>query len=266
MKIRPYLTYNGECTEAIELYKEAFKTDVINLMLFSDMTNDTNYSIPEEYKNRVLQCTMRFGDDFIRLSDCGPGVTLNDQESERISLAVESDEKAVRQAFEVLAREGEIGIPLASTFYSSLAGVVFDKFGVMWNFMVIDEKKTEHKDKKAQHRWNKEVSEIEFYIDSRESKATIIWQKRNEMLLKKGAKLMKEVPLNKDGSLGFAAKMGTTLRNEHQDKIKDFTTTEDIIFKSVNEVGLFLYFGGTNSWLEMVDKNGKTIDEWTIVN
>lgn len=118
---------------------------------------------------------------------------------------------------------------------------------------------------KAQHRWNKEVSQIEFYVNSRESKATVIWQKRNEMLVKAGAKIKPEAELNKDGSVGFSAKMGQKIRSDHQDKIKNFTTTEDIVLKSVNEVGLFLYFGGTNSWLELLDATGKSIDEYTVV-
>ncbi len=75
------------------------------------------------------------GDDFIRLSDCGPGHALNDQDTEKLSIAVEADVDAVRHAFAVLAEEGNVGIPLAETFYSPCAGVVFDKFGVMWNFV-----------------------------------------------------------------------------------------------------------------------------------
>ncbi|GMA45249.1 hypothetical protein GCM10025853_27060 [Tetragenococcus halophilus subsp. halophilus DSM 20339] len=59
--------------------------------------------------------------------------------------------------------------------------------------------------------------------------------------------------------------MGTQLRDEQKDKIQNFITTEDIILKSVNEVGLFLYFGGTNSWLVLKDNNGQTIDEWSKV-
>lgn len=119
---------------------------------------------------------------------------------------------------------------------------------------------------KTQHRWRKEICQIPFFVDTRESKATIFWQKRNEMLLKAGATLMKKPPLNKDGSLGFSAKMGEKIRDDLKASIHNFTTTEDIILKSVNEVGLLLYFGGTNSWLELLDEHGKSIDEWTKVD
>ncbi len=135
MKFRPYLTFDGTCAEALELYKRAFKTDVLQTLRFSDMPPNPSFQIPETYKNRILQATLRVGDDYIRMSDCGPTTRLNDPESERLSLAVETSEEDVRHAFAVLSEQGRVGMPLAKTFYSPCAGVVFDKFGVMWNFV-----------------------------------------------------------------------------------------------------------------------------------
>ena len=136
--------------------------------------------------------------------------------------------------------------------------VILERFGGM----LVPEKK---KPMKAQHRWNKAVSEVEFFVDNFGSKATIVWQKRNEMVIKKGATMVAEAPLNKDGSVGLNQRVGEKLRDEQKDKFKNLVTTEDIILKSVNEVSLFLYFAGTNSWLVFKDANGKTIDEYTVV-
>ena len=119
---------------------------------------------------------------------------------------------------------------------------------------------------KVSHKWSKEVSVIDFYVDYNDSKAVVRWQKRNEILIKKGAVLKPDVPLLKDGTMGFADKYTLQLRSMNEDKIKDFVTTDDIILKSVNEVGHFLYFAGTNSWLILKDKNGKTINEYTTVD
>lgn len=118
---------------------------------------------------------------------------------------------------------------------------------------------------KAQHRWKKDFADISFFVNDFGSKAQIIWQKRNEMLIKKGAVLRKDYELNKDGSVGLDARMGTQLRQEQAGSIENFVTTKDILLKSVNEIGLFLYFGGTNSWLILKDKDGKTIDEYSVV-
>lgn len=135
MKIRPYITFNGNCQEAINLYKLAFRTDTLQIMRFQDLPEEICQKIPDEYLERVVQVTLKFGDDFIRMSDCGPMQELNAPESERISIAVETNAADVQFAFDVLAREGNISMPLEKTFYSTCAGVVVDKFGVIWNFV-----------------------------------------------------------------------------------------------------------------------------------
>ncbi|MCJ1973547.1 hypothetical protein [Pseudolactococcus carnosus] len=119
---------------------------------------------------------------------------------------------------------------------------------------------------KAQHRFSKILVETPFYVDHDGAKAEVYWVKRQELVIKKGASLKKEIPLNKDGSVGFSQKFALTLRQEHADVIgADFKTTADIQLKSVNEVGHLLFFAGTNSWLILKDSTGKTLDSHTIV-
>ncbi|MDR0498182.1 MAG: VOC family protein [Holophagales bacterium] len=137
MKIRPYLTYSGKCAEAVELYKRAFNTTTNDYMRFSDMPPSKDFIIPDAIKDQVMQATLKIGADFIRMSDCGPGHTLNEAESERISLSFEANSDEVKHAFAVLSEEGRVAMPLAETFYSPCAGVVFDKYGVMWSFAAI---------------------------------------------------------------------------------------------------------------------------------
>jgi len=112
-----------------------------------------------------------------------------------------------------------------------------------------------------QHRWTKEVSDIEFSFTDRGSKGTVIWQKRNELLLKSGAELARDPQLNKDGSLNYSAKVATAFRAEREEKIKDGFTTEDLILKSPNELGIFLRYGGADTWKGLVDKDGKSLSD-----
>lgn len=118
---------------------------------------------------------------------------------------------------------------------------------------------------KAAHRWRAAIAKIDFQIDYQGCRATARWIKRNEMVLAPGATMLATAPLNKDGSLGFSARFAQQLRAEHQNEFENFVTTQPITLKSVNEVGLFLYFGGTNSWLVLRDQQGKTIHDWTVV-
>ncbi|MCL2558402.1 MAG: hypothetical protein FWE09_07980 [Treponema sp.] len=118
---------------------------------------------------------------------------------------------------------------------------------------------------KEQHKWRAEVAEVEFTFSDWGSKATVFWRKRKELVVKAGARLVMEPQMNKDGSLNFSAKFAKTLRADHADKISNGVTTEDIVFPSPNELGIFLRFGGENTWLSLKDKDGKTLQEWAAV-
>lgn len=118
---------------------------------------------------------------------------------------------------------------------------------------------------KPRHKFNQALAETPFTVDYLDSRATVYWLKRNEFVIKKGATLVEHAPLTKAGVIGFAGKFGLRLRDEHQEQIKGNTLMEDITLRSVNEVGTFLYFAGTNSWLQLKDPDGKTLNELTIV-
>lgn len=120
---------------------------------------------------------------------------------------------------------------------------------------------------KAQHRFKSAIAEVPFNTDYAGTKATIYWQRRNEMCLVAGAKMLADAPLKADGGLGVDARFAKQIRAEHADAFdpKTFITTKDIVLKSVNEIGLFLYFGGTNSWLVFKGPDDRTIHDWTIV-
>jgi PhnB protein len=121
MQIRPYLIFKGECQDAIELYKKAFKTDTDEVMRFSDMpkSSQNNMQIPDNQLNWVLMATMPFGNSFIRLSDTVG--ELNDASTERISISVETKVEEVKHAFDILVKEGNVGIPLLEIFFQPMS-------------------------------------------------------------------------------------------------------------------------------------------------
>ncbi len=135
---------------------------------------------------------------------------------------------------------------------------ILNSFG----FSLIESKK---KSAKPRHKYLASLSEVPFTIDYLGSKATVYWIKRNQFVIKAGAILVDDPPLTKAGVVGFAGKFGLRLRQEQADKIKDNVLIEDVFLQSVNEIGTFLYFAGTNSWLQLKSPDGKTLNELTIV-
>lgn len=118
---------------------------------------------------------------------------------------------------------------------------------------------------KPRHKYSKDLAQTPFTVDYKGSTATVYWRKRNEFVIKSGATLVADAPLTKAGIIGFAGKFGLRLRQEHVDQIKDNSLINDVVLRSVNEVGTFLYFAGTNSWLQLKSPEGKTLDELTVV-
>lgn len=139
MQIRPYLTFKGNCQEAIELYTRAFNKEITDISRASDLPQSPDNPMPmsDSRKNYIIQATLQLGDNFIRLSDCFG--ELNDPPSERVSIIVECSQDEVKHGFSILSEEGRVGSPLQATFYSPCTGVVHDKFGVMWIFMSVAE-------------------------------------------------------------------------------------------------------------------------------
>lgn len=138
MQIRPYLSFHGECQEAIELYTKAFNIEKSEIMRFGDMPEspDNPMQIYDEQKDWILQATLPFGDNFMRLSDSP--LEINDDITDRIAVVVESSVEVVKQAFDVLQEEGMVIMPLQQTFFSPSYGILRDKFGVMWNLAAMD--------------------------------------------------------------------------------------------------------------------------------
>ena len=139
MQIRPYLTFKGECEEAIKLYEKAFKSEVSEIMRFGDMPQDPENPMPisDSQKNWILQATLPFGDNFMRMSDSFR--EINDATTERIGIVVESSVDTITNAFEVLSEEGNVTMPLQETFFSPAYGIVYDKYGVMWNLAAMQD-------------------------------------------------------------------------------------------------------------------------------
>jgi len=117
---------------------------------------------------------------------------------------------------------------------------------------------------KDQHKWKAELADVEFTFTDWGSNGTVFWRKRKELVLKAGAVLVTEPQMNKDGSLNFSAKFAKTLRADHADKISGGVTTEDIVFPSPNELGIFLRFGGENTWLSLKDGEGRTLHDRSV--
>jgi PhnB protein len=133
MPIQPYLFFNGRCDEAIEFYQKALGAEVMMLMRFKQMPDQS--MVRPETAEKVMHARLRIGDAIVLASD---GMCTGEQQKfEGFSLTLStSSAEEVDRAFNALAEGGQVRMPLDKTFFSPCFGMLTDKFGVGWIILV----------------------------------------------------------------------------------------------------------------------------------
>ncbi|MEL1135108.1 VOC family protein [Desulfitobacterium sp. THU1] len=126
----PYITFNGDCEEAVKFYQSALGGET-QILRYGDAPPNPNFPVSEEMKNRVLHAELRKDGHIIRCADNFPGAPFT--QGNAISFAVEfSSEEEIRKAFADLSQGGTVEMDLQKTFFSPLYAKFTDKFGVHW--------------------------------------------------------------------------------------------------------------------------------------
>src|SRR6185312_8434260 len=121
----PYLSFQGTCEEALNLYKDVFsgKIEIVNRYDMPAM------KAPENYKNKILHAVLTFGNNTIMACDVFPGRAVQ-TDGGNIKLSVSlKDQEETKRIFNKLADGGNITMPLDKQFFAALHGHVTDKFG-----------------------------------------------------------------------------------------------------------------------------------------
>ena len=124
--INPYLTFNGNCKEAMDFYKNALdgKLEIIPF-------KDSPMEVPEDFKSKTMHATLTFGDAVIMASDNMPGQTSKQGDSMAISIA-ENHIESAEKFFNNLSDGAAIIISFEETFWGAKFGMLIDKFGFRW--------------------------------------------------------------------------------------------------------------------------------------
>ena len=127
MKFVPTFNFNGQCREAMEIYRKAFSGKVTALLTYGEV-NDPSFTLTEEQKNWIYHCELTFGDQRIIMSD---HVDMQFDVCYTCFLTVMMDTKEqVAAAWEIMKDGSTVIYPLEATFYSSARVVFVDRFGI----------------------------------------------------------------------------------------------------------------------------------------
>ncbi|MBN2880410.1 MAG: glyoxalase/bleomycin resistance/extradiol dioxygenase family protein [Clostridia bacterium] len=130
MQVLPYFVFEGNASEAIELYEKALEGKTKYMMLYGE-SEDMAKKYPD-FKDCIFHAEMEVGDGYVYLSDLEPGAkrTLGNNVDVHINF---NFIEQLEHAYNVLKTGGTIKHPLGDTFWGARYGSVIDKFGNSWS-------------------------------------------------------------------------------------------------------------------------------------
>ena len=125
----PYLFFKGNAREAFAHYAEVFHSDP-QIMSFKDMPEDDKAQMPSLPDDAVMHAAIAVGEGWIYGSD---DLSTDAAAMAGCNVHVEfPGEAETRRVFDLLARDGEVRMPLMPMFWAPLFGTLTDRFGVRW--------------------------------------------------------------------------------------------------------------------------------------
>lgn len=127
-KINVYLTFNGNCREAMNFYQECLGGELSFQIVGESPLAE---KMPEEMKNSILHATLIRGDLLIMASDMVGEKGLRKGNAVSLMLNCES-EGEIQECYRKLSAGGEKNHPLELSFWGALFGDLTDQFGNHW--------------------------------------------------------------------------------------------------------------------------------------
>jgi len=134
MKISPYISFNGNCAEAVAFYEKAFDVKA-EIMRYSDAPPENGYEAAPGTENLVMHAQFEIDGEMIMLCDYPPVETVKIGTNIAIMAEFESVNVAT-MVFNTLKEGGEVSMELQETFWSKWFGSLTDKFGIIWNISI----------------------------------------------------------------------------------------------------------------------------------
>jgi PhnB protein len=126
LEVSPYITFKGNCREAIEFYKAALDAEV----LFTQTVGESPMSDMGPAEN-IMHCAIKIGNSTVMMSDDPRPEGTADGGNISLTIGLNDPERA-KQLFGNLANGGSVVMPIEKTYWADAFGMVVDKFGIKW--------------------------------------------------------------------------------------------------------------------------------------
>lgn len=131
--IEAYLTFDGNCAEAMRFYEKTLGAKLEVMMTNAESPDPAMCPPPgSPDANRILHASLLLGDEQrLMASDAMPGQPYEGMKGFGLAITYPTVAEA-RRVFDTLATGGQVGMPMGPTFWAEAFGMVTDRFGTPW--------------------------------------------------------------------------------------------------------------------------------------
>jgi len=130
MKLHSYISFQGNCEEALNFYKDILNAEVTTLMRFNEAPKEV-MQVPEEAKQLIMHATLEFDGNSLMMSDhMNPEFSRGNS----YSLSINATEDKATSIYNRLLDGGSVIMPLKEAFWGGKFGMLVDTYGVQWMF------------------------------------------------------------------------------------------------------------------------------------
>ena len=131
MKLYTHLNFGGNCEEAFRFYESHLGGEITAMLMASDMPPDVE--APPGFYNAVIHARMSIAGVELIGNDV-PSGQFEPIRSSYLYLEVDTAE-AAEEIYALLAEGGQVGMPIADTFFATRFAQVRDRFGTLWTIL-----------------------------------------------------------------------------------------------------------------------------------
>lgn len=125
-----YLTFPGNCAEAMHFYERTFGGKITALMRHADTPHADQ--VPPESRDKVMHAALSLpGNGMLMAGDAPAHVPFDGMKGFMLAITYDTVEEATR-IFNALAEGGTVQMPIGPTFWALAFGMLTDRYGTPW--------------------------------------------------------------------------------------------------------------------------------------
>jgi PhnB protein len=124
VNVNPYLTFNGNCREAMEFYRTVLGGE-LTVNTFGEFGGDPSVA------DKVMHAMLIGGKGSLMASDTAPGMPFNPGNTMTISVSGEAGD-GLEDVWSKVSDGGQVHVAFEKQMWGDVFGQCVDKYGVPW--------------------------------------------------------------------------------------------------------------------------------------